>query len=601
MCVQTHISLIEIKRELYRRLDRKREAAMSATTMQQIAQRVRPFLLRACGYSFLSNLLLLVPAIYLLQVFDRVITSRSNETLLMLTLMAFGFLGAMAFFDMRRARLLIGAAVVLEKLAGPRLLTAMLSEAAQANTPDNVHALRDLSTLRAFLTGPGATAVFDAPWLPIYIVVIALFHPLLGVLAVFGGAALIALAWINERVSRKPVELLQMESRKSMRSADLCLRNAEVVKALGMQAGLSDAWVKRNRAVLELVLTVGCIGGRFTSWTKCARLVIQLSMIGTGALLVINQHTTSGVLIAAAILLSRALSPVESIVTAWKSLVEARSAYGRLVRILSSQTDAEHITELPVPSGALCVNRVVFGVRGQERPIINAVSFALAAGESLGIIGPSASGKSTLARLLLGIWRPLSGVVRLDGADVATWPRESLAAHVGYLPQDVELFSATVSENIARMGQIDDAAVIDAAKRAGAHEMILALPRGYDTQIGEAGCFLSGGQRQRIGLARALYGSPRLVVLDEPNANLDTDGEMALLAAIADLKRAEVSLIIVTHRPTMLGQIDKLLMLRDGRMELFGPRAQVMAQVAPGVVQVKPAPIADPIRLQSQG
>ena len=575
------------------------EAASSVTTMHDVVRRVRPFLIYACAYSLASNLLLLVPTIYFLQIFDRVLTSRSNETLLMLTLLALGCLCAMALLDARRARLLVSAAVVLEKTAGPPVLARMLAEAAQPAGSENIHALRDLTTLRTFLTGPGSAAIFDIPWLPIYILVVAVFHPLLGAVAAVGTGALLSLAWLNQRLSRGPIEVLQSESRQAMRVAELSLRNAEVVKALGMLRGLSGLWGQQNRGVFKLILLVGCLGGVFTSWTKFARHATQLAMMCTGALLVINLHTTAGVMIAATILLGRALAPVESIVAAWKGLVEARSAYGRLTRMVGLDVEAEHVTELSIPKGAVSLERVVFGIRGRERPIIHGVSFALAAGESLGIIGPSASGKSTLARLLLGVWRPLSGVARLDGADVAAWPRESLATHVGYLPQDVELFSATVSENIARMGEVNDAAVIEAAQRAGAHELILRLPQGYDTQIGEAGAFLSGGQRQRIGLARALYGNPRLIVLDEPNANLDMEGEMALLSAFADIKQAGATLIVVTHRPTMLGQIDKMLMLRDGRVELFGSRAEVMARVTPGIVQVKPPSTADPVRLQS--
>ena len=573
------------------------------STVRDIVRRVRPFFVHACGYSLVSNLLLIVPSIFFLQVFDRVLTSRSNETLLMLTVMAIGCLYAMALLDVRRSRLIVSGAVVLERIAGPRVLAKMLDEAAQPSGAENVHAMRDLATLRAFLTGPGLIALFDIPWLPVYILVIFLFDPLLGAVAMAGTIILLAVARLNEKLSRKPVEELQAASRKAARVAELSMRNAEVISGLGMLRGLSSVWAAHNRGVFQLLLVVGCTGGTFVSWTKFARQAIQLAMMATGAYLVINLHTTAGVMIATTILLGRALAPVEGIVSAWKGLVEAHGAGRRLVRMLSADMTLSRVTELPNPIGAVSVDRLVFGVRGHESAIIKGVSFAIAAGESLAVIGPSASGKSTLARLLLGIWRPSSGTVRLDGADITEWPRESLAAYVGYLPQDVELFSATVSENIARMGEVNDAAVIEAAQRAGAHDMILRLPHGYDTQIAEAGSILSGGQRQRIGLARALYGNPRLVVLDEPNANLDAEGEMALLTAMAELKLTGATLIIVTHRPSMLGQIDKMLLLRDGRVELFGSRAEVISRVGPAVAPVKLADTvksADTVRLQTQ-
>jgi PrtD family type I secretion system ABC transporter len=321
------------------------------------------------------------------------------------------------------------------------------------------------------------------------------------------------------------------------------------------------------------------VGGRFAGWTKFARQFIQLAMLGAGAFLVVAQDVTAGVMIAATILLGRALAPVETMVASWRSLVEARSAWRRLDQLLSANPPAEPGTELPAPKGALEVERVMFTLRGAERPILRGVSFSLAPGEALGVIGPSASGKSTLARLIVGVWQPVSGVVRLDGADVAAWPRERLGPHIGYLPQDVELFGGTVAENLARLGEPDAAEVVGAAQRAHVHELILRLPKGYDTEIGEAGQTLSPGQRQRIALARALYGRPRLVVLDEPNANLDGEGEEALLRALQGLKENRVTLVIIAHRPSLLRGVDKMLVLREGAVEMLGERADIMGRV----------------------
>jgi PrtD family type I secretion system ABC transporter len=357
---------------------------------------------------------------------------------------------------------------------------------------------------------------------------------------------------------------------------DANVRNAEVVSALGMLPAVTRRWAALNdRALLEQ-LRASHAGGSFSGATKFMRQFIQLAMLAGGAYLVVSQHVSAGVMIASTILLGRALAPVETLVAAWRSLADARSAWRRLDQLLASNPPPEAGTELPTPAGALALERVVFALPKMERAILRGVSFRLSPGEALGLIGPSASGKSTLARVIVGVWKPTAGAVRLDGADVASWPRERLGPHIGYLPQDVELFAGTVAENIARLGQPDAAEVIRAAQRAQVHELILRLPKGYDTEIGEGGQVLSPGQRQRIGLARALYGAPRLVVLDEPNANLDHDGDRALVQAMQAMKADGVTLVVIAHRPSLLQGVDKILVLRDGAVERFGrplPRA----------------------------
>jgi PrtD family type I secretion system ABC transporter len=394
-----------------------------------------------------------------------------------------------------------------------------------------------------------------------------------------GALVMIALAWLNERFTREPLERAQVEARRAGRFIDANVRNAEVVNALGMLPAVTRRWASLNDAALAEQMRASRVGGRFAGWTKFARQFIQLAMLGVGAFLVVGQDVTAGVMIAATILLGRALAPVETLVTSWRNLVEARTAWRRLNELLKTTPQAEAHTELPKPAGALEVERAVFALRGAEKPILRGVSFTLAPGEALGVIGPSAAGKSTLARLIVGVWQPVSGVVRLDGADVAAWPRERLGPHIGYLPQDVELFGGTVAENIARLGEPDAAEVIDAAQRAQVHELILRLPKGYDTEIGEAGQALSPGQRQRIALARALYGKPRLVMLDEPNANLDGEGEEALLRALQGLKENKATLVIIAHRPSLLRGVDKMLVLREGAVERFGSRAEVMERL----------------------
>ncbi len=547
--------------------------------MRDFTGRFRPIFIYAGVFSLIINVLMLVPALFMLQVFDRVVTSRSHETLLMLALMASGALVFMAYLDVIRSRLLSGCAVALEKLLGPRVLADMI---ARGNSPgrDAQHGLRDIGTLRAFLTGPGIVALFDAPWVPIYVAIIFLFHPLLGSLALGGSLLLLVLAYCNELQSRKRLERMQIESRKAGRFADQAVLNAEVAGGLGMIDNLSRGWQAISTEGLRLQLEVSRGASLFTSATKFIRQLLQVAMLSAGAWLVIEQQATSGVMIAATILLGRALAPVEAAIASWKGLVDARSAYARLSSgLTASSPSPESSTQLPAPRGAVSVERVMFGFRGQDRPVLKQISFDLAPGEALAIVGPSAAGKSTLARLLVGLWKPMSGNVRLDGADIASWPRTRLGPYIGYLPQDVELFAGTVSANIARMGEVDSTAVVAAALRANAHDMILRLPQGYDTPVGDGGAFLSGGQRQRIALARALYGKPRLVVLDEPNSNLDNEGESALLKAVRELKTDRVTVITITHRPLLLAAMDKVILLRDGLIEKAGNLADVLPPV----------------------
>jgi PrtD family type I secretion system ABC transporter len=382
---------------------------------------------------------------------------------------------------------------------------------------------------------------------------------------------------LNERLTRKPLERSQAEARRAGRFIDMNVRNAEVVNALGMLPAVTKRWSQLNDAALVEQMRASGIGGALTGWTKFARQAIQLAMLAAGAYLVVNQDATAGVMIAGTVLLGRALAPVEALVAGWRNLVEAKNAWRRLHELLAANPPAEPATELPAPQGHVEVEAVAF--RLGEKVILRGISFKLAAGESLGLIGPSASGKSTLARVLVGVWKPASGVVRLDGADVAAWPRERLGPHLGYLPQDVELFAGTVAENIARLGSPDATEVVLAAQRAHVHDLILRLPRGYDTDIGESGQSLSPGQRQRIALARALYGKPKLVVLDEPNANLDHEGEEALLRALETLKAEGATVVVIAHRPSLLRNVDKMLVLNDGAVASFGPRAEVMARV----------------------
>jgi len=415
----------------------------------------------------------------------------------------------------------------------------------------------------------------------IFASVIFLFHPLLGVIAVVGALALLGVTVANERIMRKPLGDLQQQGRVSGHFIDLGIRNAEVVTAMGMTGKLTRRWELHNDRVLELQREASYRSSFMTSLTKFLRQLLQVGMLGAGAYLVIEQHVSGGVMIAATILLGRALAPVELLIAGWKNMIDARAALQRLDKLLVGRDKEAEQTELPVPAGRLSLERVVFAVRGRDKPVLKGISFELAAGETLGIIGPTASGKSTIARLIVGVWSPSSGRLRLDGADIANWPRERIGPHMGYVPQDVELFAGTIADNISRLGEVDSAAVVAAAQRAHAHDMILHLPQGYDTPVGEGGAALAGGQRQRIALARALYGNPRLIVLDEPNANLDSDGEEALSKTLYEVRQSGITMVVITHRPSLLinCEADKLLVLNDGAVEMLGPLKEIMARV----------------------
>jgi PrtD family type I secretion system ABC transporter len=556
-----------------------RPDSSAGPSLHAFAARFQPYFVSAAGFSLVLNILMLVPALFMLQVFDRVLTSRSIETLIMLVVLSVGALLFMAYLDVIRARLLTAAAVSLEKNLGPRVLADMIRRNAAPGAGEAPYGLRDVYSLRTFLTGPAILSLFDAPWAVIYVLIIFLFHPLLGAVALGGALAMLGLGMLNEKLSRQPLEAMQLESRAAGRFADQSITNAEVARALGMVESLAQGWERSNRKVLESQLQANRASSVLTSTTRFLRQFLQVAMLGAGAWLVIEQTSTAGVMIAATILLGRALAPVETTIAGWKGLVDARSAYGRLNQMLAAEPRDGAVTELPAPKGDLAVERAIFGFRGQERPVIKQVSFKLAAGQALAIVGPSAAGKSTLARLIVGLWKPLAGHVRLDNADVHAWPRERLGPYVGYLPQDVELFAGTVSQNIARMGEVNSTAVVEAAKWAGVHEMILRLPQGYDTPITLGIDLLSAGQRQRVALARALYGNPRLVVLDEPNSNLDAEGEAALMEAIRRMKARGVTLVVVTHRSRLLTVMDLILVLHDGVIERIGPPSEVLARL----------------------
>ena len=531
-------------------------------------------------FSAIINLLMLVPSIYMLQVYDRVLPSRNEITLLMLTLIMFGAYALLGALEFVRSFVLIRVGARLDMQMNTRVYTAAFEQNLKRGGTNAGQALQDLTNIRQFLTGNALFAFFDAPWFPIYLIVIFFFDPWLGVFALVGSAILVALAYVNEVVSRKPLSEANTMAIASSNLATNNLRNAEVIEAMGMLPNLMRRWLQLQGKFLNLQAEASEKAGIVQAITKFVRLSIQSLVLGFGALLVIEDKMTAGMMIAASILMGRALSPVEMLIGVWKQWSSTRSAYNRLNELLTANPLRQAGMELPKPQGVVLVEGVTAAPPGSQVAVIKGLSFAIQPGDALGLIGPSGSGKSTLARLLVGIWPAAAGKVRLDGADIYHWNKDQLGPHIGYLPQDVELFGGTVNENIARFGEVDPEQVIIAAKRAGVHDMILHLPQGYDTRLGEGGAGLSGGQKQRLGLARAMYGDPSLIVLDEPNSNLDDVGEQALVNAIADLRRRGKTIVLITHRMSVIGITNKLLLLRDGMAQMFGPTQEVLNALA---------------------
>lgn len=555
------------------------------------AKQLRSFVLLAGAASLVLNLALLMPALYMMQVFDRVFASRSVETLAMLSVLVLLALGLGYCVDTVRARALAWAGRSVDRRLSPVALASSLQQAADVGGRGGIDALRDIRQLRAFLGGNGILALFDAPWLPLYLLVIGLMHPLLGLAAALGAVALLAVAVTTERLTRTRTEQAMRQSRATHHHAEALTRNAEVIVGMGMTDAAVAAWRDRQDALLDTQSALAATTSTLGAAARMLRQLLQVAMLGLGAWLVIEAQASAGIMIAATILVGRALQPVEHLIGGWKSLIEARGAWRRLGERAAPAIEQDRVA-LPAPAGRIEVERISFTAAPGRPALIRNVGFALEPGDSLGIVGPSASGKTTLIRLILGIWRPQAGSVRIDGADIAHWDRDALGTHVGYLPQDVELFAGTVAENIARLGAVDSARVVEAAQLAHAHGMILRLAQGYDTPIGDAGAALSGGQRQRIALARALYGAPRLVVLDEPNANLDAEGEAALAAALRALKARGTTVVMVGHRPALMAQLDKLALLRDGVLEAFGDADAVLSRLRP-VRSALPAPVIE--------
>lgn len=556
-------------------------------------------ILRACrGYfvtvavfSLAINLLYLATPLYMLQMYDRVVPSGSVVTLIMLTIALLVALLALAILDVVRSHVLARAGVRLDRLMSARVITAVIDNPAAAGGARS-QPLRDADAFRQFVTGAGVHAIFDLPWAPIYLAVIFLLHPLLGGFALACAFVLLTMALVNEKLVRPALNETNEAATRNYNFTEMSLRNSEVVRAMGMTEGLLNRWRRERNRMMERQVAASDRGSNISGAIRFLRLAMQSLILGLGAYLVIQQLVTVGAMFAASLLLGRALAPVEQIVGSWRNMIAARDAFYRTRDLLAAAPPAPAHLALPRPEGNVSVEQLTFVMPRMTRPILHNVGFRIEPGEAVGVIGPSGAGKSTLARQLVGVLRPSAGSVRLDGAEIATWPRGSVGQYIGYLPQDVELFADTVAANIARFQLADDEAVIEAARLAGVHDMILHLPDGYETLVGDGGATLSGGYRQRVALARAVFGAPNFVVLDEPSSNLDAEGDKALAECMLKLKQARTTVIIVSHRPATIAVVDKILLMVDGRVEAFGPRAEVLARLNPR----PPIPMVSPGR-----
>lgn len=556
----------------------------------------RGTLIAVLVFSFFINLLMFVGPLYMLQVYDRVLTSRSEVTLIAITVIAVGLLVAYSLLEGVRSRILVRVGAAIDGLMASKVFQAAFRGHVLRPGQPYTQALRDLDGLREFVTGAGIIAFCDAPWVPVFIAACFLLHPWLGFVALIGAVVIFALALANELATRAILAEASGDSVAANNYVSSSIRNAETVHALGMSGAMLDRWTVAHQGLLGLQARASDRAGAIMGAFKGVRMALQVAILGVGAYLVILGELTPGAMIAASILMGRALAPVESAVGQWKQFLGARTAWSRLDRMLKTVPAEPDRMALPPPSGKLELEGLAVVPPGGRTPTVRGVSLAIEAGEVIAIVGPSGAGKSSLARAMVGVWPVIQGTVRIDGADITHWNAEALGPHLGYLPQEVELFAGTIAENIARFGDVDPHKVISAAKVAGAHDLIQRLPEGYDTPVGESGRSLSGGQRQRVALARALYGSPSIIILDEPNASLDTEGEKALTEAIQWCKGQGRTVIVISHRMALLSQVDKVAVIVDGFLKKYGPPDQVLgaAQAQSNVSPLRP-PQAQPV------
>ena len=576
-----------------------RGAAEKSSVLKDGIKATRPVFVTAIVFSFFINLLMFVSPLYMLQVYDRVLTSRNETTLIGITLIAAFALVVYALLEMLRSRILVRAGILFdEKIANP-IFSAV--HRGNLRNPEGGHgiALRDVDMVREFLTGSGLLAFCDAPWTPVFLLACFILHPWFGWIAIAGGLIIFGLTVLNEVATKRELAAASQAGNAAGQYAQATLRNTEVLQAMGMLGALRRLWGQRHTEVLAFQALASDRAGLIVATTKFTRMFLQTLILGVGAYLAIHREISPGSMIAASIIIGRALAPVELLVANWKGFTSVRASYARLQKLVEVAGPEPERMNLPRPAGQIEAENLVVSAPGKTQPILRAVSFKLAPGTIVGVVGPSAAGKSSLARAVTGVWPILHGALRIDGSELSHWDPQALGRHIGYLPQDVELFAGTVAQNIARFDTIDEEAVIAVAKKAGCHELIQSLAEGYNTQIGVGGHALSGGQRQRIALARAMYGNPSFVVLDEPNASLDAAGEEALMRAVQELKQMGTTIMIVTHKVNILTAVDAVLVMNAGTVQAYGPRDQILGQIA-GPRPV-PTPAAAPVAAPVSG
>ena len=540
---------------------------------------LKPVIVKAIGFSTLISLLALMPTVYMLEVYDRVVNSRSGMTLLMLTVLIVLAYAVMELLEKVRGSLMRAAGVQVDEVLSKRIYDAMFQGFLKRQVGGSMQVLNDLKVVREFLANPALMAILEAPVALVALALIFAISPVLGWAAVVGAIAQIGVAYMNERATRKPLNEANRSAAGAQQFAEASLRNAHVMESMGMLDAVHGRWQKRQQEFVDYQAVASEGGGLWTAMSKAVQQVMSSLLLGLGAWLLLQNMLNggAGMMIIGSVLGGRVLAPLSQLVAQWNSVVTVRAAWSRLEMLLAQVPAKSESMPLPAPKGVLTVEALMAGAPGQQVPIVRGVQFALNPGEVLAVVGPSASGKTTLARLLVGLWPAMGGKVRLDGADIHTWDKTELGPYLGYLPQGVELLEGTLAENIARFGDVDMAQVEAAARLVGVHELIMSLPEGYNSPVGRDGAMLSGGQRQRVGLARALYGKPVFVVLDEPNSSLDEAGDAALANAIAALKQLGTTFVVMTHRTSVLGVADKMLIMRDGAQQAFGPRDEVLA------------------------
>ena len=530
-------------------------------------------------FSMFINILMLVPSLYMLQLYDRVLTSKSEDTLYLLTAIVVVMFITMALLEIVRSKILVKVGNKLDAILSARVFNSLFDLANKHPGKASSLPLSDLTSVRQFMTGNGLFAFFDAPWIPIYIAVLFMFHPMFGYFSIFAAIVLVAFTIFNEYATKVKLTEANTLSRASTMYVDSNLRNAEVINAMGMKTNVQGIWREKYYGFLNAQNDASNKAGIWSNMSKSARMLFQSLMLGLGGYLAIKSEVSSGMMIAGSIIMGRALAPLDLMIGTWKGFSAARLSYGRLESLLEEFPKDKEYMQLPAPEGEILLEGAVVFPPGAKQPSIKGISMLINKGDVVGIVGPSAAGKSSLARIILGLWPLAAGKARLDKADIYQWDKVDLGQYIGYLPQDIELFEGTISQNICRFAEVDSVKVVEAAKKAGVHEMILRLPDGYDTKIGPGGESLSGGQRQRIGFTRAIYDNPVLVVLDEPNSNLDDQGELSLVNAIKLLKETNTTVILITHRPSILQVTNKLAVIKDGLLEAYGETNDILSKM----------------------